>query len=701
MSDAPSDITPFEAATAAEDWERVEELWLEALDQSPIPATVLLEVRRQLWKAGKKALAMTLLELLGDTLEAAEDHPAALAALREQVRLTVKPPVELLERLERALAATRDGSPSLGVILERFRLTQARRPAEILDTMECWLDHDCGTVVEVTGQGVGRVIDLNLELENVKVDLGGTRPVSVPFGAVSRYLSVLPAGHFLRRKVEDPEGLRDFVLDDPGEALADLLESLGDESDVAAIKAALEGLLAADAWTSWWNRARKNPRVLSSGSGSRLRYRVSQSAQSATASLLEELSSVGPRERLAVARRLVSRGEEAAAATARFLADSLASLESEDPGLAWETAATLASLPGGKDQATACLDRVLASTPAQVLLTGIQDRTLRADALQALRSAHGDAWVEIWATWLVREDNPANLGLITSELEAAGASSALEGALEAVFRGPLQHPAQFVWACLAMTDDSAPQPLRKRMTPSLLETIPDALSRPEFAAVRGRAKSLLDGGQVAIKLILESASEEQAVRFEKRISRLGGIEPQRVRLVEQAVKQRRSSQPATEAVPLVATRAALEAKRAELKQLLEVEIPKTLKGINAAAAEGDLRENFEYHMLRDRQELQSARAAKLQAELAQVRVLEPGSADTSRVNIGTVVRLADESGSALAPVTILGDWDADLERRIFAAGSELAQGLLGREVDDEVEVEGVTARITAIEPWTG
>ena len=120
-----------------------------------------------------------------------------------------------------------------------------------------------------------------------------------------------------------------------------------------------------------------------------------------------------------------------------------------------------------------------------------------------------------------------------------------------------------------------------------------------------------------------------------------------------------------------------EAKRAELKQLLEVEIPKTLKGINAAAAEGDLSENFEYHMLRDRQELQSARAAMLQAELAQVRILEPGSANTSQVNIGTMVHLADSTGTELPPITILGDWDADIDRRIFAAGSELAQGLPG------------------------
>jgi transcription elongation factor GreA len=151
----------------------------------------------------------------------------------------------------------------------------------------------------------------------------------------------------------------------------------------------------------------------------------------------------------------------------------------------------------------------------------------------------------------------------------------------------------------------------------------------------------------------------------------------------------------------VASRPAAEAKREELRVLLEEEIPKTLKGINAAAAEGDLRENFEYHMLRDRQELQSARAAKIQEELASVRILEPGAAETSSVNIGTVVHFTGDDGKAIESMTILGAWDADLDRRIYANGSELAQRLLGCAVGDEVELEDGTATITGIEAWDG
>jgi transcription elongation factor GreA len=238
------------------------------------------------------------------------------------------------------------------------------------------------------------------------------------------------------------------------------------------------------------------------------------------------------------------------------------------------------------------------------------------------------------------------------------------------------------------------------MTPSVLEHLPDTLTRKEYASLRARAKSLLDGGHVAIRIMLEKASPPQAQRFADRLIRISTLEPQRLRLIQQAAVQRQGATKKEEAAPaFVATLGAIEAKRAELKQLLEHEIPITLKGIQAAAAEGDLRENFEYHMLRDRQELLSARAATLQADLARVQVLEPGAADTSRVNIGTVVFLEGLDGATLEPVTIVGQWDADVERRLFANGTDLAQGLLGRQVGDEITIEGVRARITRIEPW--
>jgi transcription elongation factor GreA len=693
----------FSEAVENQDWSRVEEIWLEALDEKPIPTRELFEVRRRVWQAGRKNLARTLLELLADSLESSSSPGNAFEAIRELIRLAEsKPSPALLERLAASLATSRQGSPSLRAVLDHHAITTARRPLEELETVERWLDHDVGTIVEVTGQGVGRVIDLNLQLENIKVDVHGKRPISVPFGAAGKYLRPLPEGDFRRRKVEDPETLAAFVVDQPGEALVQILESLSGPSDVAAIKGALEGVLPADRWTSWWNGARKHPRILSSGSGSRLRYEVSHSAEAAGETLLDTLQEAPPEKRPAIAKRLADRGPEEAAAAAEILSTSLAELERAHPGLAWMTAGVLAGLPGGDAAAHECQTRILGSGNFMALLSGINDRISRAEALEAIAGFVPGGWPEVWADWFLHEESSQNLQNIATRLDGEGRADLLDQAVDVVFRNHANHAVQFVWSCEAMTEDWCPEPIRSRMTPSLLEKLPDGLTRKEFSSVRGRAKGLLDGGKAAVRILMESANEQQAARFSQRISRIDSVEPQRVRLVEQAAQHGRQK-PADHNAPvlMVASREAANAKREELRVLLEEEIPKTLKGINAAAAEGDLRENFEYHMLRDRQELQSARAAKIQEELASVRILEPGAADTSAVNIGTVIHFESEDGTPIEPMTILGAWDADLDRRIYANGSGLAQRLLGRREGDEVELEEGTAIITRIEAWKG
>ncbi len=690
----------FSQALENQDWSRVEELWLEALDCKPIPADELFAVRHALWQAGRKGLARTLLELLAEALEAADDPDHAVTALRDLVRLgDGRPSEELLDRLVDALARARRDKPSLAQVLDRLAIPRARRPLDALEAAERWLDHDRGTIVEVVGQGVGPVVELNLQLENIKVDLGGRKPVSVPFGAAERYLRPLPEGDFRRRKVEAPTELAAFIEQEPGESLVQILESLGEGSDVAAIKAALDGLLPAQKWTSWWGKARKHPRIVTSGTGSRLRYGVTGSAAAADASLLDELRDAPPANRPILARRLAERGSEAAASAAAILLESLPKLENSDPGLAWLTAGVLAGLPDGSEAASRCRQRLLDRGGYLGLLGGISDRTARDEALEAIVETAEGRWPEVWADWLLHEESTQNLSKIARRLNDSGHEGILDQAVEAIFRNHTGHPAQFIWACEIMTEDGCPEVIRSRMTPSLLEKMPDALTKKEFSAFRARAKGLLDGGRAAIRILTESASAQQAERFSQRLSRIEAVEPQRVRLVEQAAASRQSASTEESAPVFVATRAAVERKRDELRSLLEEEIPKTLKGINAAAAEGDLRENFEYHMLRDRQELLSARAAKIQEELGAVRILEPGAADVSTVNIGTVVHFDEVDGSSVPPITILGAWDADLDRRIFANGSELAQRLLGCSVGDKVEIEEGTATIDRIEAW--
>jgi len=534
MAETREQLAALESAIETEEWDRVEELWLELLEAGPVPTAELLEARRKIWKAGRKTMARTLLELLVDTLEAGDDPAAALAAIRELVRLTDKPGEDLRRALERALRRARADSPSLEAVLTKYPIAGARRPLEVLEIVELWLDFDVGTVVELRGQGYGRVTEANLKLDHLRVDLGGPRPVSVPIGAAAKYLRRLPEGSFLHRKVTGPEDLAKHVTSQPSESLAELLGSLEGPADVATIKAALEGLLPPAKWTSWWAKARKHPRILTSGTGSRLRYTVAAGAEDATKAQLEDLRRAEPRQRLTLARRLAGRGPAEAAAAAGVLIESLPGLEPSDPGLAWETAGTLQGLPGGEEAAEASRRRLLETAPPLTLLMGISERSARQGALEALREAHPSAWTGIWSEWILHEEHPSLLDAMVRALVEAGATEGVDEALEAILRNPTKHPARFIWLCEAVTTKDAPEPVARRLTVSLLERLPDTLSRREFAPWRARAKALFDGGRVAVRLVLEKASPEQSQRFVERIRRAPGIEPQRVHLIEQA-----------------------------------------------------------------------------------------------------------------------------------------------------------------------
>ncbi len=105
--------------------------------------------------------------------------------------------------------------------------------------------------------------------------------------------------------------------------------------------------------------------------------------------------------------------------------------------------------------------------------------------------------------------------------------SAITGPTRLSSSGPLR----------SMTEDRVPEALRRRLRPSLLEKIPDALTGREFADLRSRAKGLLEGGKAAIRVILEYASPQQAERFSQRAARIDAVDPGQLRLVEQAAVQ--------------------------------------------------------------------------------------------------------------------------------------------------------------------
>ena len=149
---------------------------------------------------------------------------------------------------------------------------------------------------------------------------------------------------------------------------------------------------------------------------------------------------------------------------------------------------------------------------------------------------------------------------------------------------------------------------------------------------------------------------------------------------------------------LYATAESIEAKRKELQQLRQVDLPANAEQMRAAKDHGDLSENFEYHAARQKHEYLSARIASLSDELSRTRALDATKIDATEVRVGTRVRMRDASG-AERDFTILGPWDSKPEDSIYSYESDFAQRLLGLRPGDRVNLPEGQGEVLSIAPW--
>ena len=155
---------------------------------------------------------------------------------------------------------------------------------------------------------------------------------------------------------------------------------------------------------------------------------------------------------------------------------------------------------------------------------------------------------------------------------------------------------------------------------------------------------------------------------------------------------------------LIVSEESLEKRKAAYDKLIKEEIPQNREDIKVARSYGDLRENFEYKSAKEYQRVLMKRKADWERDLKLAKPTDFGSAESSQVNIGTVVSLQNTNDGATKTFTVLGAWDSDPDKGILAYLSEVGQALLEQKVGDEVtlptaEGDRETFKITDIAIW--
>ncbi|MBI1311030.1 transcription elongation factor GreA [bacterium] len=129
--------------------------------------------------------------------------------------------------------------------------------------------------------------------------------------------------------------------------------------------------------------------------------------------------------------------------------------------------------------------------------------------------------------------------------------------------------------------------------------------------------------------------------------------------------------------------------REEIRRLEEDEMPKIAQNIAEARAEGDLKENAEYHGQREAQGLMQAKINQLKTKLANCSIVDKTTLPKGEVTFGSLVTVKDLELDDLEKYEFVGPGEEDYTGDVMKilTSSPLASSLVGKKVGDRVEVE--------------
>ena len=134
------------------------------------------------------------------------------------------------------------------------------------------------------------------------------------------------------------------------------------------------------------------------------------------------------------------------------------------------------------------------------------------------------------------------------------------------------------------------------------------------------------------------------------------------------------------------TKETLEQMKVELQHMKGVERPAASCAIAEAREKGDLKENAEYDAAKEAQGMLEAKIASLEGALANVRVLDESSIDTSKVSILTKVTLTNLKTKKQVTYQLVSEKEADLKAGKISVTSPIGQGILGKSIGETAEV---------------
>ncbi|MGD8450623.1 MAG: GreA/GreB family elongation factor [Phycisphaerae bacterium] len=689
---------------------------LELLDAGEVPTGALTTCFKKMEEAGDAQRVGTLAQMVLENINIDADPRGALAVA--QSALHAVPDSATLRQhvvdLYRRVHAETDG---FSAILESSGLAGTAPARMALRVLDFCLELKVGeTLISRMDDKVAEVAEID-RARGLFTLRRSARTTTIPAREVVREYERVDKDDFRVLRQLYPERLNELIEKDPVALVVGLIHAHGGLINADELKAELAPRYIDDRqWNKWWTRTRsqlkRSPHIIIEG-----RAPVVLQYNAEGVSLEDETWSAiaarqDPVQWLATAenylREMKSRKEKPdQALLKRFhnhIVEHVEKVRRLRPGEALACVLVLSRLADQGlpiDESSKLLaGEILRETRDPVaLIATLSDDHLWERVYDELKAALPDKWPDV-ALALLSLAPASQLDALVGLLREAGRLDGAQRLIDDVLTNPLESVEFIYWFWKGPQDASG---LNLPADSEVLSTILDTLSAlgvtlnpPADVArrFRGRVKSALalrNYGRV--EACLKACSAAAAVPLRRQIERLDELGPvargRLLDLLHDAHPQlwvRRTVQLAPWEDPdiLWATQAGLDRKTADRDDILNVKMHENAIRIGEAASHGDLSENSEYKFALEERDFLRGRLAQANRELALVRVLESHDVPIDSVGVGSRVTLRRTSDGNERVMTILGPFEADVDKGIYSYKAPVCQKLMGLHANEHI-----------------
>ena len=554
--------------------------------------------------------------------------------------------------------------------------------------------------------GAGKVKTWDLPRGKVVIDFERQPNQEMAIQFAIQKTEPLAAEHFSAKKLENIDELRDLVKNDPAELVKRTLESHGGNMMLDQLDRELCGsVVPEDDYKKWWDRAKKAMRenhifLVPSKRTDPLILRANSNSPAATLvadftdtrdpkAKVKSLENIRKNfgvfdENQAELKNLID-GINAFCLKGRklYLSLVLEFLVARDEIVDHFDDVELA------DSDLRLADVI--NTEQERLVDSLKGRSAATQRriFESFPGAFGETWVK---EMLNVFDQVGSRGVteIAKYLQENGADEEFHKHLRMAIANRSLGPDALIWICREREKSSA-----EVFTFETGNSILNLLDRDHVAdgpSKSARLRSLLMNDKTLIADLLTDAQEAEARQFGRKLYNSPVFSDlDRKSLMARVIKACPETQDLVtgefekKSEGVISSHESIEKRKATLEEVTKIKIPENTKEIAVARSYGDLRENFEFKAAKQMQAVLMRRKSQLEKELAHAQATDFANADTSVVNIGTIVHMEDDGGKAVT-YTILGAWDSVPEKNIVSYLSEIGMTLLGTKPGDRMEV---------------